>query len=101
MKIYEILNCDGDQSTLRSIASAFTSNGRLKFPLDLEGMCKVAGPMQDQTTVPVSNLSMRAIRSGTSPSDKLYTVRPVMTGNSASNVSAIPVSLSRRPGESV
>jgi hypothetical protein len=92
MRIHEILNYNGNQRAFRSIANAFAPNGMLKFPLDLEAMRKVAGPVHDQTTVPVSNPSM------TSPSDN--TVPPMMTGNSAPNLSAIPISLPRRPGAS-
>lgn len=49
MKIFEILNYHGDQGVIWNIASAFTPDGVLKFPLDLKGMDQVE-PRLDQAS---------------------------------------------------
>jgi hypothetical protein len=50
MKICEILNYYGDESAFLNIASAFTPDGLLKFPLDFAGVRQTSAPRADQPT---------------------------------------------------
>jgi hypothetical protein len=74
MRIHDILNYNGDQRAFQSIANAFTQDGMLKYPLDLEGMYQVDEPRLDQTTKLVGDHNLNPVTQG---SDTRSTPVPV------------------------